>query len=122
MRSATYEILARSSGIVYSRCVPFRGSSPPAGGGRAVFCSMYNVYAVYNRKHDKIYIGQTQNLEERLRFHQGRLFKNSFTAKLDGEWQLIYSEEAVAREDALRRERQLKSYRGRQFIKSFIPR
>lgn len=41
--------------------------------------------------------------------------------KFDGAWELIYSEDAKNREEALKREKQLKSYRGRQFIKRFIP-
>ncbi len=79
------------------------------------------VYALYNKKHNRIYVGQTENLEERLRLHTERAFKNSFTAKLDGEWQLIYNEETKDRISALRREKQLKSYQGRQFIKKYIP-
>lgn len=83
---------------------------------------MYTVYALYNAKHKKIYIGQTENLEQRLKFHQEKAFRNSFTAKLDGNWILIYAEDAANRTDALRREKQLKSYRGREFIRGRIPR
>lgn len=83
---------------------------------------MYYVYALYNRKHNKIYIGQTKDLDERLQLHKERLFKKSFTAKLDGEWVLIYKEQIGDRKQALIREKQLKSFRGREFIKQYIPR
>ncbi len=83
--------------------------------------NMYFVYALYNRKRNKIYIGQTNDLETRLRLHKKGLFKKSFTARLDGEWELIYKESAENRKSALIREKQLKSYRGREFIKQFIP-
>lgn len=80
----------------------------------------YFVYAIYNRKHDKIYIGQTENLEERLRLHNDKSFKNSYTSKFDGGWELIYKEEKESRSKALLREKQLKSYRGREFIRKQI--
>ena len=81
---------------------------------------MYSIYALFNKKHKKIYIGQTENLEERLNLHKNKSFKNSYTAKLDGNWELIYNEEASTRKDAIKREKQLKSYRGREFIKNLI--
>lgn len=80
---------------------------------------MYTVYAIYNRKHQKIYIGQTQDLIERLRMHNSKVLKG-FTAQYDGHWELIYEEAAGTRKLALTREKQLKSYRGRQFVKQFI--
>ena len=80
---------------------------------------MYFVYGIYNPKHNKIYIGQTIDLEERLKFHNSHTFKG-YTSKFDGVWQLIYSEKVDTRQQALIREKQLKSYRGRQFVKSFI--
>ncbi len=69
---------------------------------------------------DKIYIGQTSNLEERLKLHNDKVFKG-YTSRFDGSWIIVYSEVAVNRGEALRREKQLKSYRGRQFIKQHIP-
>ena len=76
----------------------------------------YWVYAIYNFKHKKLYIGQTQDLETRLLLHKNKSFKKSYTARYDGEWKLVYSEEVKSRNDALRREKQLKSYRGREFL------
>ena len=82
---------------------------------------MYFVYAIYNQESQKFYIGQTENLEERIRLHNDKLFKNSYTSRFKGSWKLIYKEEVVDRKIALIREKQLKSYQGRQFIKKFIP-
>lgn len=82
---------------------------------------MYFVYAIYNSKNDKIYIGQTENLEERLKLHDSKTFKNSYTASFDGTWELVYHERVLDRKVALKREKQLKSYRGRQSIKKHIP-
>lgn len=81
---------------------------------------MFTVYAVYNSKHNKIYIGQTIDIIERIKLHNDHSFKLSYTSRFDGEWKLIYSEEIVSRNQALIREKQLKSYRGREFIKKQI--
>lgn len=82
----------------------------------------YWVYAVYNHKHKKIYIGQTSDLEKRVLEHNdsGNL-THKYTRKFDGLWVEIYREEVKTRIEALRREKQLKSYRGREFIKKHIP-
>ncbi len=81
---------------------------------------MFYVYSVYNKKHNKIYIGQTENLDQRVQLHNDKEFKNSYTARFDGGWVLIYKEELETRLEALKREKQLKSYRGREFIKKLI--
>ncbi len=82
---------------------------------------MFYVYAIRNQS-NKIYIGQTADLEVRLQRHNG-LLKNkstSFTSKNYGNWELIYKEEFATRADVVKREKELKSFRGREFIKSFI--
>ncbi|MDE2312280.1 MAG: GIY-YIG nuclease family protein [Patescibacteria group bacterium] len=80
---------------------------------------MFYIYAIYNKVHGKTYIGQTRNLAERLSLHNKHVLKG-YTSRFDGEWKLIYSENVTTRQEALKREKQLKSYRGREFIKSFI--
>lgn len=78
------------------------------------------VYALYNRANSRIYIGQTTDLEKRMAAHNEKR-GNHFTAKFQGEWELIYSESVATRSEALRREKQLKSFRGREYIKQYIP-
>jgi putative endonuclease len=82
---------------------------------------MFTVYALYNKEHDKIYIGQSINLNERIKLHNEKVFQNSFTSRFDGKWEIIYKEELKTRQEALKREKQLKSYRGREFIRKCIP-
>jgi len=82
---------------------------------------MFTTYAIKNEK-DKIYIGQTADLENRLKRHNG-ILKNkskSFTSKNKGNWILIYKEEFNTRKEAIQREKQLKSYQGRKFIRNII--
>lgn len=81
---------------------------------------MYKVYAIYNKERNKFYIGQTEDLSSRLMLHNTKNFEHSYTAKFDGKWEVIYTEEFQTRQEALVREKQLKSYRGRQFIKNLI--
>ena len=73
---------------------------------------MYYIYAIYNKIHKKIYIGQTVNIVDRMILHNTRSFKNSFTSRFDGEWQLIYTETVDTRQQALKKEQQIKNYRG----------
>ncbi len=78
------------------------------------------VYALYNSKSSKIYIGQTVNLEQRVAEHNQKR-GNHYATRFQGEWELIYQESVATRSEALKREKQLKSFRGREFIKQYIP-
>jgi len=81
---------------------------------------MFTIYAIYNRQADKFYVGQTEDLQTRLQAHNNHIL-GGYTARFEGEWELIYQESATTRTEALLREKQLKSYRGCEFIKSHIP-
>jgi putative endonuclease len=80
---------------------------------------MFWVYAIYNEGANKYYIGQTHDLDKRIREHNDHTFK-SYTARFPGEWVLIYNESVATRSEALTREKQLKSGNGRLFIKTLI--
>ena len=82
---------------------------------------MFFVYAIISEK-NKIYIGQTEDIKERLKRHNG-LLKNkakSYTFKNKGIWTLLYKEEFDSRQGAIKREKQLKSFRGREFLRGLI--
>lgn len=83
---------------------------------------MFTVYALFNKKHDKIYIGQTEDIDSRLKLHNYSIFAKAYTARFSGDWVLVYSEQASSRKAALLREKQLKSFRGREFVRKHIPR
>ncbi len=80
---------------------------------------MWFVYALYNQTTGKIYVGQTTDIVRRLSEHNEKK-GNHFTAHINGEWKVIYKEERKSRSKAIVREKQLKSYQGRQFIKKLI--
>ncbi len=80
---------------------------------------MFYVYCLYSSKYNKIYIGFTSDLDKRLYFHNNTT-NNTYTSKFRP-WIIIYSEELTDKKSAMIREKQLKSARGRIFLKSFIP-
>ncbi len=73
--------------------------------------AMFTVYVIYNKDHDKIYIGQTKDIDNRISLHNHKMFENSYTSRYSGEWQIIYHEEYPNRQTALKREKQLKRWR-----------
>ena len=79
---------------------------------------MFTVYVLYSKDFDKIYIGFTSDLEQRLLSHN-ELGKKGWTIKFRP-WQLIYKEEYSEKSDAMKREKQLKTATGRNFIWSLI--
>ena len=84
---------------------------------------MYYVYILRNIQSEKIYIGQTRDLENRIRQHNERgFYKASYTKINKGVWILVYKEVLGTRLEALKREKQLKSFRGREFIKNQLAR
>ena len=67
----------------------------------------------------KLYIGQTTDLDHRLRQHndpQNRLTRT--TKRFRGPWKIVYSETLVSRSAALAREKNLKSGQGRAWLKA----
>ena len=78
---------------------------------------MFYVYVIKSENSDKTYIGQTSDLEKRLRQHNdlGNNF-SKYTKRNKGPWKLIYKEEVSTRSEALRREKFLKSGKGRELI------
>jgi putative endonuclease len=81
---------------------------------------MYLIYVLYSKKHNKIYIGQTVDLIKRFEEHNSSgLSSNSYTKRYIP-WEVIYKEEYNTRPESLRREKQLKSQKGREFIWNLI--
>ncbi|MFN8009053.1 MAG: GIY-YIG nuclease family protein [Terriglobia bacterium] len=77
---------------------------------------MYYVYVIRSDS-GVVYIGQTEDIERRLAEHNSG---KSLYTKRSKQWELIYQEECFTRSEAMKRERQLKSGRGREFIQSQI--
>ena len=85
---------------------------------------MFWVYVLRNQDSDKIYIGQTKNLERRVTQHNDSKFikygKNAYTKINKGKWILAYKEIFNTRKEAIIREKYLKSHIGRNWLKDVI--
>ena len=75
------------------------------------------VYILKSVTANKTYVGHTNNLERRLVEHNSG--KSQFT-RVFKPWKIIYTEEFVTREEAIKREKYFKSSSGRIFIKSIL--
>lgn len=81
---------------------------------------MHGVYVLQNAD-GRIYIGQTSDLARRIAQHNDPDNRLSRTTKrFRGPWLLAYSESAVDRTAALRRERELKTSRGRAWLRDLL--
>ena len=78
--------------------------------------ALFYVYVLQNPQ-GQLYIGSTQNLEERVRRHQGGGVR--WTSQ-HGPWELAYRETAGTRSEAMRRERILKSGQANQELRRRI--
>lgn len=70
---------------------------------------MYYIY-ILRGSDNSLYIGQTNNLEKRVREHTEHLYKSAkFTREHSG-FKLVYMEEYKTRLESMRREKQLKGW------------
>ena len=81
----------------------------------------FYTYIIQSKSTGKIYTGQTCDLVKRLRQHNDPDCKiGVYTKKNKGPWKLFYYEKFNTRSDAIKREKQLKSGKGREFIKKVV--
>jgi len=78
---------------------------------------IHYVHVLSSIKDVRFYIGYTTNLKSRLTDHNAGMV---FSTKHRSPFELIYHEGCRHQEDALRRERYLKSTYGKRYIKSRI--
>lgn len=78
---------------------------------------MYCVYVLKSLKDNKHYIGYTEDIKKRLEDHnRGK----SPSVKNRGPFTLIYSEPVENKIEAIRRERQIKSFKGGEAFKKML--
>ena len=77
---------------------------------------MFFVYVLYSVDYQRIYIGFTSNIESRLFAHNHP--SNKGWTKNFQPWKILYTEQYENKSDAMKREKQLKSAKGREFIKN----
>jgi putative endonuclease len=78
---------------------------------------MYYVYVLRIKASGRYYIGQTQNLAKRLEKHS---LGKTKSVKNRGEFALVYTEQCFSRAQAMRREKQIKAYKGGNAFKKLL--
>ena len=78
---------------------------------------MFFLYILQSTSSGRYYVGQSENVQERLSYHNAGYSK---ALKNRGPWQLIYTEPYATRAAAVRRERQIKSWKDRSLIASLV--
>ncbi len=78
---------------------------------------MYTVYILQSQKTGRYYIGQSENIVGRLVLHNaGRVRTTSSGIP----WRLVQSEQYQTRSDAMKREREIKLYKGGVLFKKLL--
>lgn len=75
----------------------------------------YYVYVLKSKKDNKFYTGYTKDLKLRFKLHmEGKVL----STKQRGELKLIYYEACLNQQDATHREKYLKTYLGKMFLRN----
>jgi len=85
-----------------------------------LFClimNQYYTYILFSEKADKFYIGYTSDIQERVRKHNSSTKGFTTSGK---PWKLVYFESYQTKGLAMKREKQLKSWKNAQRIKELI--
>jgi putative endonuclease len=69
---------------------------------------MYKVYILKSQVKERYYIGQTANLDKRLKEHNSGKTRST---KSYSPWKVVYVEELETRSEAVKRELEIKSYK-----------
>jgi len=75
----------------------------------------YSVYILYSKILDRFYIGQTQDLDERILLHIEKQFKDSFTSRAN-DWELFHTIPCISRTQAMQIESHIKKMKSRKYI------
>ncbi len=75
---------------------------------------MYKVYVLYSKQFNKTYIGYTFDLVDRFLSHNEKTTKG-YTVKYRP-WEIAFYESFETKQTAMKREKELKTSRGRAFV------
>lgn len=75
----------------------------------------YYVYVLLSDKDKNFYTGYTEDLKSRFERHNNKFVKST---RERGKLTLIYSEACLSKKDAMHREKYLKTYHGKLFLRN----
>ena len=77
---------------------------------------MYYIYILFSLKTNKYYVGSTEDLQRRLKHHNGGSTPSTKAGAPD--WEILYTETVPDRATALKRELEIKKKKGETTSKS----
>jgi putative endonuclease len=80
---------------------------------------MHYVYILYSPSLDKYYVGETEDIELRIKQHTTNFYKNSFTSK-SSDWILKIAIEVKSKSVAIQIEKHIKRKGNREFKEKTI--
>ncbi|MFH0779666.1 MAG: GIY-YIG nuclease family protein [Parcubacteria group bacterium] len=78
---------------------------------------MYTVYIQQSEINKKYYTGHTENLANRLKQHNSGEVRSTKTGR---PWHVVYTENFGTKNEAYKREMQIKSYKGGEAFKKLV--
>lgn len=78
---------------------------------------MHFVYVLYSKKLGKKYIGETKQLDKRYEQH---VSGNVITTSRSDDYKIVFYEAYLSKKDALRREKYLKSTKGKRALAKML--
>ena len=77
------------------------------------------VYVIYSVSAGKYYIGETSDVNERVKQHNSGFYDSSFTWQVS-DWELFWMLECKSRSQALKIEKHIKKMRNRKFYENLV--
>ena len=82
------------------------------------YVEMYQIYILYSSIRNRYYIGYTgDDIIERLRKHNSN--HKGFTGGI-ADWKIVYSEIYESKDQAMKREKEIKKWKSRKLIEALI--
>ncbi|QEK53300.1 GIY-YIG nuclease family protein [Pedobacter aquae] len=78
---------------------------------------MYFVYIIYSSLRNIFYVGSTSDIKSRIEKHNTN--HKGFTGKV-GDWKLVFQEIYETKDAAIKREKQIKSWKSRKLIMKLV--
>ncbi|OMQ08425.1 GIY-YIG nuclease family protein [[Flexibacter] sp. ATCC 35103] len=80
---------------------------------------MHYLYILYSDSSQKFYIGESNNIEERILKHQNHFYSNSFT-KIAEDWKIVLAFECNDKQEAIYLENFIKRMKSKPFNTKII--
>ncbi len=80
---------------------------------------MFFVYILYSETLDRFYVGSTEDIEQRVQWHNNGEFSHAYTIK-GRPWVLRFSHSCNSRSEAMTLEKKIKAKKSSKYIRALI--